>query len=342
MQKLILTGDINLLGVEDPNVPFAQVASDLHSADLVFANLECCFYESTVERYPQEEGFYALPATSAALQLAGVRAVGMANNVNYGAAAIRSSIMQLDSLGIAHTGAGVDANSAAHAAIVAVDGIRYGFLQRTSVYWSRGHEAAPDAPGVATVRAHTAYRPRTEDIKTLTRPGAAPEILTWADPAALDLLTEDISRLRREVDVVVASHHWGLSAEVLGYQREIAQAAIDAGADFVFGHGPHMLLPMETYRDKFIFYGVGSFSFETGHGGRKHPDWLGLMPILEINGGEIVAASFRFVRHNERNETVFRSPIDEAAALRELSEHTRGARLQANADSVRVVPDATL
>jgi poly-gamma-glutamate synthesis protein (capsule biosynthesis protein) len=65
-----------------------------------------------------------------------------------------------------------------------------------------------------------------------------PEIVTWADPAALAQFREDIAALRSQVDVVIASHHWGLDHEVLNYQVEIAHTAIDVGADLVMGHGP--------------------------------------------------------------------------------------------------------
>jgi hypothetical protein len=57
--NLILTGDINLLGVTDPSRPFARVQDQLHAADVVCANLECCFYEPDGERSPEDEGFYA-------------------------------------------------------------------------------------------------------------------------------------------------------------------------------------------------------------------------------------------------------------------------------------------
>src|SRR5260370_13923609 len=63
---------------------------------------------------------------------------------------------------------------------------------------------------------------------------------------------------------------------------EIAHAAIDTGADIVIGHGPHYSLPVELYRGKPIFYGLGSFSFHTGHGGRRHGDWIGMMARVEI------------------------------------------------------------
>ena len=64
--------------------------------------------------------------------------------------------------------------------------------------------------------------------------------------------------MRKEVDIVVASCHWGLWQEVLQYMTDIAHAAIDAGADVVMGHGPHFSLPTELYKGKPIFYGVGS------------------------------------------------------------------------------------
>jgi hypothetical protein len=50
----------------------------------------------------------------------------------------------------------------------------------------------------------------------------------------------------------------------------------------VIGHGPHYSLPVEIYRGKPIFYGLGSFSFHTGHGGRRHGDWIGMLARCEI------------------------------------------------------------
>jgi poly-gamma-glutamate synthesis protein (capsule biosynthesis protein) len=145
-----------------------------------------------------------------------------------------------------------------------------------------------------------------------------PEVITWADPAALAQFREDVQALRREADVVTASHHWGLDHEVLDYQVEIAHTAIEAGADLVMGHGPHMPLGIEIYRDKPIFYGIGSFSFETGHRGRTHPDWIGLMLRVVVEDGAPVRAAFAFVRHNARNETVPRPIAAEQAELEKL------------------------
>src|SRR5207244_11164804 len=97
-------------------------------------------------------------------------------------------------------------------------------------------------------------------------PGIPPESVTWADPGDLQRLEEDIAALRAAAGAVVCSFHWGLHQDVLRYMTEIAHRAIDAGADLVVGHGPHYSLPIEVYKEAPIFYGLGSFSFHTGHG----------------------------------------------------------------------------
>jgi poly-gamma-glutamate synthesis protein (capsule biosynthesis protein) len=119
---------------------------------------------------------------------------------------------------------------------------------------------------------------------------------------------------------------------------EIAHAAVDAGADIVIGHGPHYSLPVEIYRGKPIFYGLGSFSFHTGHGGRQHGDWIGMMARCEITRDGVAEARFRFVRHNARNETVFCALAAEGTTLDRLIDRSAklGARLAAEDDWLRV------
>jgi poly-gamma-glutamate capsule biosynthesis protein CapA/YwtB (metallophosphatase superfamily) len=100
------------------------------------------------------------------------------------------------------------------------------------------------------------------------------------------------------------------------------------------GHGPHMPLGIEIYKDKPIFYGIGSFSFETGHRSRTHPDWIGLMLHVAVENGAIVRAAFSFVRHNARNETVPRPIAAEQAEVEQLCRlSTRfGTTLQVEGD----------
>jgi poly-gamma-glutamate capsule biosynthesis protein CapA/YwtB (metallophosphatase superfamily) len=340
--KLILTGDVNLMNVSDPAIPFARVAGELRDA-VVFSNLECCLCDPGGHSF-HNEGFYAHPGPGGeALKAAGIHAVGIANNVNYGDAAITASIARLDALGIAHTGAGRNLAAARAPAIVARE-VTCGFLQRSSVYWPTNHEAGAEATGIAVIRGHTAYHVPVHktrpEIPPPNRPGVPPEIVTWADAAYLRSFTDDVAALRARANIVVASCHWGLGREVLDYMRQIAHAAIDAGADIVMGHGPHHSLPVEVYQGRPIFYGLGSFSFHTGHGGRQHGDWIGMMVRATVERDGLKRATFQFVRHNARNETVLCALADEHAAFDDLAQRSAkiGARLSAHGDEVLVEP----
>jgi poly-gamma-glutamate capsule biosynthesis protein CapA/YwtB (metallophosphatase superfamily) len=322
-RTLMLTGDVNLMNVTDPEVPFARVKDTLGQADVLFGNLECCFYEPESAHALEREGFYAPLASAQALVIGGFHAVGSANNVTYGEDAIRCSLRRLDGLGILHAGAGPDRRAARAPAIVARDGFRVGFLQRTSVYWATGHEATDTAPGVAVLTGHTAYQPplqtRLGGGPPANRPGIPPVIHTWADRKSLAELTDDLRALRASADVVVASHHWGLSEDVLDYQVEIAHAAIDAGADAVVGHGPHYACAIEMYRGKPIFYGLGSFSFHTGHGGRAHGDWVGLLARLTFDDRALTEVACSLVRHDEANATYLCDPGQDKDAVDQIA-----------------------
>src|SRR5215470_5204473 len=155
---MLLTGDVNLMQVDDPTVPFRLVGDELRRADVVFSNLECLLYTTPPGHSHSNEGFFVDPKIGGeALKLAGIHAAGIANNVHYGEAAIKASVAKLDELGIAHAGAGANLTAARAPAIVERDGVRFGFLQRSSVYWPTNHEAREDAGGIAVIHGHTAY-----------------------------------------------------------------------------------------------------------------------------------------------------------------------------------------
>jgi len=314
----------------------------MNDADVVFSNLETLLGRPKQPHSLQQEGFYADPdIVVELLRRANVSAVGLANNVNYGGAAIVNSIAFLDAHGIPHSGAGANLEAARRGAVVERDGRRYGFLQRTSVYWPTDHAADANAAGVAPMPGHTAYEAPmyrySPLIPPVNRPGIPPIVITWADRPHLDEFVDDIRHLRSEVDFLVASIHWGLAGQVLTYMEEIARAAIDAGADVVVGHGPHQILPIAFYRGRPIFYGVGCFSFNTGHLGMSHGDWIGLVASIELAAQE-PRFSARLVRHTDANATYFCAPDDEAATLEPLSvaSAARGAELHVDGDTVTI------
>ena len=122
--------------------------------------------------------------------------------------------------------------------------------------------------------------------------------MTWADAAYLAGFREDIEALRPQVDILVASCHWGLGRVPLQYMTDIAHAAIDAGADVVMGHGPHVPLAIEIYRGKPVFYGLGSFCFMRSNK-KVHKGWVGMMALVAVEGKRVAEAAFSLVRQKE-------------------------------------------
>ena len=339
---LILAGDVNLMNVTDAALPFRHVTDTLNAADAVFANLECCLH-LPARRSHAVEGFFADPQIGGeALRLGGIDAVGVANNVNYGADNIAASLARLDQLGVAHTGAGANLAAARAPAMIVREALRVSAVQRSSVYWPTDHEAAADAPGIAVLRGHTAYQVPpgriAPGVPPPNRPGVPPLIVTWADAAYLNEFQKDIAALRPAADIVVASSHWGLGREPLQYMTDIAHAAIDAGADVVMGHGPHYPLPVEIYKGRPVFYGLGNLTFSTGHLGRKHAGWIGMMAELTFARGTVSGCHFGFVRSDEKGASFLSRLGDEGETLADLTARSKklGASLEPEGDRVRV------
>lgn len=83
-------------------------------------------------------------------------------------------------------------------------------------------------------------------------------------------MEENIKKLQNEgAQLIIASFHWGNEKHTSPdeVQVQLAHAAIDAGADLVLGHHPHVLQGIEEYKGKNIVYSLGNFCF----GGNKNP-----------------------------------------------------------------------
>jgi hypothetical protein len=96
----------------------------------------------------------------------------------------------------------------------------------------------------------------------LASPGALATEFTSPDYDSLAELEHDIAGLKDEVDLVCVSLHKGIGfvrAQLAQYERPLARAAVDAGADVVVGHHAHILRGVEVYRDRPIFHGINHF-----------------------------------------------------------------------------------
>lgn len=200
-------------------------------------------------------------------------AVTMSNNhvCDAGFDAMLDTRALLESRGIQVTGAGKDLAEARRAAIIEKNGVRVAYLGYTSVP-AAGSEAGPKKPGVTAIHVKTAYETRG--------PHQPVRIRTEPDPKGLAMLQEDIAALRREVDVVTLAYHAGvirLPRVIADYQVTVAHAAIDAGADLVVGHSPHIPKAIEVYKGKTIFYSIGVFAMTKSFPApswKQEPAWV--------------------------------------------------------------------
>jgi poly-gamma-glutamate synthesis protein (capsule biosynthesis protein) len=236
---LIAVGDICLAnGVErrmqqrGAGYPFAALRPHLQRADIVFGNLECCL-STGGKRVPKKFNFRGHPRHAKALRQAGFDIVSLANNhaLDYGKAALAETVRHLEKSGIVAVGGGRTLEAAHRLRVISVRGLRVGFLAYLGMF-----------PSILPLRAK--------------EPGVA--------MAELARVRRDVRAARERVDVLIVSMHAGkeYTFKHSARQQSIARAAVDAGADMVIGHHPHVVQDTEIYKDRPIFYSLGNFIFD--------------------------------------------------------------------------------
>ncbi len=227
-----------------------ELSKLIRNADLAFANLECPVTKKGKAFKDKKFVFKADPASIKAVRRAGFDMLSLANNhiMDYGAIGLASTTDYCRKTGLVCSGAGIDIAGARRLALLERKDITYGLLSYSMTYpsefWATSEEAG------------TAFGERNAVI-------------------------EDVINAKKEADVVIVSFHWGaeLAEKPRGYQVEMAHAAIDYGADIVFGHHPHVPQPVEIYKGKPVFYSLGNYAF--GSYSRKTPISFAAMIILE-------------------------------------------------------------
>jgi poly-gamma-glutamate synthesis protein (capsule biosynthesis protein) len=81
------------------------------------------------------------------------------------------------------------------------------------------------------------------------------------DDSRAAALLDAVAREREAVDLLIVSAHWGgnWGVDVPRSHQALARELVDAGADLVFGHSPHVVRGVEVYRDRPILYSAGDF-----------------------------------------------------------------------------------
>ena len=253
---MLSVGDI-ILDEPDPGSFLEPAAPVLHAADLVVGHVEVPHTDTTASTSTDVPAPPADPRALAALSRAGFDIVTLAGNHIYdsGDAGVLDTVRHARAAGLQTAGAGANLSAARRPAVVERDGIRVGVLSFNCV-GPRESWATSAKAGCAYVHILTHYE------LDHASPGGPPRIYTFADPDSLDRMAEDVATLGEHVDIVAVSFHKGVGhtpVTVAMYERQVARAAIDAGAHVVVGHHAHIMRGVEVYRGRPIYHGRGNF-----------------------------------------------------------------------------------
>jgi poly-gamma-glutamate capsule biosynthesis protein CapA/YwtB (metallophosphatase superfamily) len=264
--SIALTGDL-ILDVPEPDHWLSGIALILRAADVAIGHLEIPHTNRGVEMAGDVPAPGADPAALAALPRAGFTAVSLAGNhmADQGADGISDTLAGLAQAGLLACGAGLDLQQARAPALINHKKGRIALLSYNCV--------GPESSWAGAAQAGCAYlRIDTADGSPV-RPVAPLQSVT---AEARSMLQDDIAAIRDSADIVIVALHKGIvhtPAKLAEYERPLAHAAVDCGADVVVGHHAHILKGIEIYRGKPIFHGLGNGCVVTRalSPGQSHP-----------------------------------------------------------------------
>ena len=277
--SVVLVGDIMLdRGVEymiktegkgDFKFPFLKIADYLNKANILFGNLEGPVSDKGI-KVGSIYSFRAEPEVIEGLTFAGFNLISLANNhaFDYGREALEDCLARLSKAQISYVGTGFNEAEAFSPVIKEVKGVKIGFLAYTNL-------------GPETWKA------------TERNSGIA-----WVSEKDMEKIKENIKSAKEKVDILIVSLHAGeeYAAEPTQFQIEFSKAAIDAGADLVIGHHPHVVQKSEKYKDKWIFYSLGNFVFDQNF---SEETMEGQMVKILIENGKIKEVIPKEIKINE-------------------------------------------
>jgi poly-gamma-glutamate synthesis protein (capsule biosynthesis protein) len=239
----------------DFDFPFDLIRDDLAGADYVFGNLE-----GTVSDIGRDTGkkysFRFKPEFAAVLERASFDVVSLANNhmMDWGRDALCDTTRNLDQAGVAYVGAGCNSESAEKPHLSTIGDTNVAFLAYTEFY--KGAHATATRAGMSEFN--------------------------------MDTITARITELksRDDIDLVFVSFHAGTEYEPRSneFQQKTYKALVDAGADVVIGHHPHVPQEIERYGQGWIIYSLGNFVFDQSW---SEETMQGMLADIQIREGRV-------------------------------------------------------
>lgn len=223
--SIIFTGDIMLsrgVGYQikknnDFNYPFLKIADTVKSADIAFGNLE----GPISSRGSNQGSIYSFrddPKVVEGLKFAGFDVLSLANNhmLDWGRESLEDTVSIFKANNIESVGAGKNYDEANKPVIKEINGTKFAFLAYTNLL-PASFTAAKDTAGISE------FNP--ENIK------------------------KSVEAAKKNADIVIVSLHWGeeYAKSPSLWQKNLAHALIDSGADLIIGHHPHVVQGTEKY-----------------------------------------------------------------------------------------------
>ena len=247
--------------------------------DLRIVSLETAI-TSAETHWPDKAIHYRMhPRNVDCLSAAEISGCALANNhiLDWGYEGLSETLQTLDSAGIAHAGAGKDADEAAMPAVLDLTGkgrvLLFAFGSTTSGIppeW----RATSISPGVNLL----------DDLSEATATRVATQMRQCASGG-------------QPGDVLVASIHWGSNwgYDIPPEQIAFAHRLIDEGVAIVHGHSSHHVKAIEVFKGRLILYGCGDFlsDYEGISGYEMLRGDLGLIYLVELDSrnGQLMSAS---------------------------------------------------
>jgi poly-gamma-glutamate capsule biosynthesis protein CapA/YwtB (metallophosphatase superfamily)/murein DD-endopeptidase MepM/ murein hydrolase activator NlpD len=278
--KVFLLGDIMLdrgieymvekYGENDFKFPFLKIADYLKTADIVFGNLEGPISDKGT-KVGSIYSFRADPEVIRGLIYAGFNFLSLANNhaFDYGREALEDTFLRLKNNGINYVGAGFTEEEAFSLKIKEVENTKIGFLAFSDL--------GPES-----------WRAKEENSG-----------IAWISENDIEKIKKEMETAGEKVDVLIVSLHSGEEyySEPTPFQINFSRAAIEAGADLVIGHHPHVVQKNEKYQTGYIFYSLGNFVFDQDFSEETMEGQIVEVlikdgEIKEVNPGEIKINNF--------------------------------------------------
>lgn len=298
-----------LINKSGSTAPLAEVAPQLAAADIAVGNLESTLSDLGERRTDKDYTFKGDPRGVEALAHAGIDFVSLANNhaLDCGTDALLDTIARLDASGIAHSGAGANAADAWAPAVRDVNGTTVAYLAFSHIL-PNGFIATSNKAGIAQGRMNM------DQVETAIRNADA------------------------TYDYVLVSFHWGVENVDDCNAEQVADGhrAIDAGADLVLAHHPHVIQAVEYYNGKLIAYSLGDFVFD--HYSRKTGEAFVLEAELGPNGIGAVTVTPVYLDQYGRPEYVTGEAAATILERLKLISAKRNTVVEITGDTATVIP----